>query len=42
MALGLLLSTFNYALVIAVGLLAFFSFFTVIERLVYAWRHLKN
>ena len=42
MALGLLLSNINYALVIAVGLLALFSFITVIERLVYAWRNLKD
>jgi CDP-diacylglycerol---glycerol-3-phosphate 3-phosphatidyltransferase len=42
MALGLLLSSVNYALVIAVALLALFSFFTVIERLAYAWRKLKN
>jgi CDP-diacylglycerol--glycerol-3-phosphate 3-phosphatidyltransferase len=42
MALGLLLSSVNYALVIAVGLLAVLSFITVIERLVYAWRHLKD
>ncbi|MDP2989249.1 MAG: CDP-alcohol phosphatidyltransferase family protein [Kiritimatiellota bacterium] len=42
LALGLLLSRFNYALVAAVGLLAFLSFFTVIERLVYAWRQLKD
>jgi CDP-diacylglycerol--glycerol-3-phosphate 3-phosphatidyltransferase len=42
MALGLLLSSLNYALVIAVGLLAVLSFFTVIERLVYAWRQLKD
>jgi CDP-diacylglycerol--glycerol-3-phosphate 3-phosphatidyltransferase len=41
-ALGLLLSRFDYALVTAVGLLALFSFFTVIERLVYARRHLKD
>jgi CDP-diacylglycerol--glycerol-3-phosphate 3-phosphatidyltransferase len=41
-ALGLLLSRFDYALVIAIGLLAFFSFFTVIERLVYAQRHLND
>ncbi len=42
LALGLLLSRFDYALVTAVGLLALFSFITVIERLVYAWRHLKD
>jgi CDP-diacylglycerol--glycerol-3-phosphate 3-phosphatidyltransferase len=42
LALGLLLSRFNYVLITAVGLLAFFSFFSVIERLVYAWRQLKD
>jgi CDP-diacylglycerol--glycerol-3-phosphate 3-phosphatidyltransferase len=42
MALGLLLSGINYILFIAVGLLALFSFFTVVERLVYAWRKLKD
>ncbi len=42
LALGLLLSHFNYALVAAVGLLALLSFITVIERLVYAWRQLKD
>jgi CDP-diacylglycerol--glycerol-3-phosphate 3-phosphatidyltransferase len=42
LALGLLLSHFNYLLIGAVGLLALFSFITVIERLVYAWRHLKD
>lgn len=42
LALGLLFSHFNYILIAAVGLLAIFSFFTVIERLVYAWRHLQD
>lgn len=42
LALGLLLSRFDYALVAAVALLALLSFFTVIERLVYAWRQLKD
>jgi CDP-diacylglycerol--glycerol-3-phosphate 3-phosphatidyltransferase len=42
LALGLMLSHFNYVLIGAVGLLAFFSFFTVIERLSYAWRHLQD
>jgi CDP-diacylglycerol--glycerol-3-phosphate 3-phosphatidyltransferase len=41
-ALGLLLSRFDYVLVAAIGLLALFSFITVIERLVYAQRHLKD
>ncbi len=42
LALGLLLSYFKYVLIGAVALLAFFSFYTVVERLVYAWRHLKD
>jgi len=42
MALGLLLSGLNYALFIAIALLAVLSFFTVIERLIYAWRQLKD
>jgi CDP-diacylglycerol--glycerol-3-phosphate 3-phosphatidyltransferase len=42
LALGLLLSRFSYVLVAAVGLLALFSFITVVERLVFAWRHLKD
>jgi CDP-diacylglycerol---glycerol-3-phosphate 3-phosphatidyltransferase len=42
LALGLLLSSFHYMLKGAVSLLAVFSFFTVIERLLYAWRHLQE
>lgn len=42
LVLGLLLSHFGYLLIGAVGLLALFSFITVIERLVYAWRHLQD
>jgi CDP-diacylglycerol--glycerol-3-phosphate 3-phosphatidyltransferase len=42
LALGLLLSNFTYVLFAAIGLLALFSFFTVVERLVYAWRQLKD
>jgi CDP-diacylglycerol---glycerol-3-phosphate 3-phosphatidyltransferase len=41
-ALGLLLSHFHYVLLGAVVLLAAFSFYTMIERLVYAWRHLQE
>jgi CDP-diacylglycerol---glycerol-3-phosphate 3-phosphatidyltransferase len=41
-ALGLLFSFINYVLIGAVALLAAFSFFTVIERIVYAWRHLQD
>lgn len=42
LALGLLLSGIEYALVVAIGLLALFSFVTVVERLIFAWRHLKD
>jgi len=42
LALGLLLSQFNYALVIALAIIAFFSFFTVGQRLIYAWRQTRT
>jgi CDP-diacylglycerol--glycerol-3-phosphate 3-phosphatidyltransferase len=42
LAAGLLLSAFGYVLVAAIGLLAVLSFYTVVERLVYAWRQLKD
>jgi CDP-diacylglycerol--glycerol-3-phosphate 3-phosphatidyltransferase len=42
LALGLLLGHFEYILLGAVALLAAFSFYTVIERLIYAWRHLQD
>ena len=42
MALGLLLSHFDYALVVALSIIAFFSYITVVERLVYAWRQMKE
>jgi CDP-diacylglycerol--glycerol-3-phosphate 3-phosphatidyltransferase len=42
LTLGLLFSHFNYVLNIAVGLLAVLSFFTVIERMVYARRHIQD
>ena len=38
LALGLLLSQFDYALIIALAVIAVFSFFTVGQRLFYAWR----
>ncbi len=38
LALGLLLSQFDYALVIALAIITVFSFFTVGQRLLYAWR----
>ncbi len=42
LALGLLLSRFDYALVIALAIIAFFSFFTVGQRLHYAWRQTRD
>jgi CDP-diacylglycerol--glycerol-3-phosphate 3-phosphatidyltransferase len=41
LALGLLLSNLTNALVIALAIIAAFSFFTVGQRLFYAWRHQK-
>ncbi|OGN99276.1 MAG: CDP-alcohol phosphatidyltransferase [Chloroflexi bacterium RBG_13_52_12] len=41
MALGLLLSGFDYALLIALAVITFFSWYTMIERMVYAWRHTR-
>jgi CDP-diacylglycerol--glycerol-3-phosphate 3-phosphatidyltransferase len=42
LALGLMLAQFNYALLITLSIITFFSWFTVIERIVYAWRKLKE
>ncbi|MHB8105614.1 MAG: CDP-alcohol phosphatidyltransferase family protein, partial [Dehalococcoidales bacterium] len=42
LALGLLLSQFANALLITLSIITFFSWFTVIERMVYAWRKLKE
>jgi len=42
LALGLLLSQFNYALVIALAIITFFSFFTVGQRLLYAWSQTRT
>ena len=41
-ALGLLLSRFDYALLIALAVITFFSWFTVVERMVYAWRRTRT
>lgn len=41
-AAGLILSGINYALLIALIIVTFFSWYTTIERMVYAWRNLKN
>ncbi len=42
LALGLLLSGFDYALITALGVITFFSYFTAIQRLIYAWRQTRN
>lgn len=42
LALGLLLSQINYALIIALLIIVAFSFITVGQRLLYVWRHTKN
>jgi len=42
LALGLLLSGFDYALVTALAVITFFSFFTAGQRLFYAWRQTRN
>ncbi|MFH1647483.1 MAG: CDP-alcohol phosphatidyltransferase family protein [Chloroflexota bacterium] len=42
LALGLLLSHFGDALVIALAVIAFFSYYTVGQRLVYAWRRTRD
>jgi CDP-diacylglycerol--glycerol-3-phosphate 3-phosphatidyltransferase len=42
MALGLMLNQFHNALLAALAIIAFFSWVTVIERLVYAWRQTRN
>ncbi|MFC1955368.1 CDP-alcohol phosphatidyltransferase family protein [Chloroflexota bacterium] len=42
LALGLLLSQISYALIIALSIITFFSFFTAVQRLLYAWRQTGN
>jgi CDP-diacylglycerol--glycerol-3-phosphate 3-phosphatidyltransferase len=42
LALGLLLARFDGALVIALAIIAFFSYFTAGQRLIYAWRQTKE
>ena len=42
LALGLLLSRIDYALIIALGVIALFSLFTVGQRLFHVWRQTKN
>jgi CDP-diacylglycerol--glycerol-3-phosphate 3-phosphatidyltransferase len=42
LALGLMLNQFNHALLSALGVIVFFSWVTVVERLVYAWRQTRS
>ncbi len=42
LALGLLLSRLPYALIIALVIIAFFSFFTAGQRLLYAYQHTRT
>ncbi len=42
LALGLLLSAFDYALVIALSIITFFSYFTAGQRLIYAWQQTRE
>jgi len=42
LALGLLLSQFDYALVTATGVIALFSLFTVVQRLLHVRRQIKS
>ena len=41
MSLGLMLNQFDYALLSALSIVALFSWITVVERLVYAWRQTR-
>jgi len=42
LALGLMLSQFQYALIIALSIITFFSFFTAGQRLIYARRQIRD
>jgi len=42
LSLGLLLSGINYALITSLGIIAFFSYLTVIQRLLHAWHQTKG
>jgi CDP-diacylglycerol--glycerol-3-phosphate 3-phosphatidyltransferase len=42
MSLGLMLNQFDYALLTALSIVAFFSWITVVERLIYAWRQTRS
>lgn len=42
LALGLLLSQINYALITALAIIVLFSFFTAGQRVLYVWKQTKN
>jgi CDP-diacylglycerol--glycerol-3-phosphate 3-phosphatidyltransferase len=42
LALGLILSQFDYALITALAIITFFSYFTLGQRLIHAWQQTKN
>ncbi len=42
LSLGLMLNQFDFALLSVLGIIAFFSWVTVVERLVYAWRRTRE
>jgi len=42
LALGLLLNQIAYALVIALGIIAIFSFITIVQRLLFVWQQTKT
>ena len=42
LSLGLLLSGIDYALIISLGIIAFFSYVTVIQRLLHVWHQIKR
>lgn len=42
LSLGLLLSSIDYALITSLGIIAFLSYLTVIQRLLHAWRQTKE
>jgi CDP-diacylglycerol--glycerol-3-phosphate 3-phosphatidyltransferase len=42
LALGLLISQYDNALLIILAIITFFSWFTAIERMVYAWRQTRS
>ncbi len=42
LTLGLLLGHYHYALITALAIITFFSYLTVVQRLLYAWRQTKT